>query len=199
MKRLLIAAALMCSPTLAPAQSLVGKTVVEGREVELFSDHSWRYAIDLPPECTTLGPKVAFCGSKDDWTPSQRPNPQVLAAYRRSSAQYGQLIVEDLGRDQGLTEEVVRSAIISTARADTGSEPTVISNDPVTHDGLSGETLVYRAVSAGFDTVFSITYLLGKGTLLQVITYEIGIGGPEYTETHKANHAAFLAATKVQD
>jgi hypothetical protein len=179
----------------AAAQTVVGRAIVEGRPVTLYDNKTWAFAGDTKPGCAVLSPKLSFCGDPDRWAPSAKPSPDVIAAYRHDSLHYGQMIVEDLGTDQGLTMRAVRQFILDfAAQSSGGVPPIVISTEPVTVGSLSGETLVYAFNVSGLDTVYANTILLGDDTLIQLITYQIG---KDYTDKHVDLHAEFLDASKV--
>lgn len=179
----------------AAAQSVVGRAIVDGRPVTLYDNKTWSFAEDSVPGCATLSPKLSFCGDPDRWAPSTKPSADVTAAYRHDNLHYGQMIIEDLGTDQGLTMRAVRQVILDfAARSSGGEPPIVISTEPVTVGSLSGETIVYAFNVAGLDTVYANTILLGDDTLLQLITYHIG---KDYTDKHADLHAEFLEASKV--
>jgi hypothetical protein len=176
------------------AQELVGKALVDGREVELFSDQTWRFSGTPEENCKTLSTRLSFCGDSTRWQTSAKPTPDVIAAYRHDSISYGQFIIEDLGTDQGLTMSSVRKFILDFAGQVSGEPPVIISTEPITLGGLLGETIVYSFTISGLRTVYSNTVLLGKDTLLQAITYQLTDG---FTDEHKALHDEFIAATRL--
>lgn len=178
------------------AQDLVGKALVKGREVELFSDNTWRFSDKEVTDCRTLSTKVAFCGSASEWQNAAKPSPDILAAFRHDATSYGQYIVEDLGTAQGLTLPAVRQFVLDFAGQISGEPPVVISTEPVSLGGLTGETIVYGFSISGLQTVYSNSILLGENTLLQVMTYQLS---DVFTPEHEALHAAFLAATRLTE
>jgi hypothetical protein len=191
---IILATCLLASATMA--QDLVGKALVDGREVELFSDQTWRFAGEAIADCRTLSTKVEFCGDKGTWEDSVKPNADILASFRYNATTYGQYVVEDIGAAQGLTLPAVKQFVLDYAGQLSGEPPIVISTEPVTLGGLTGETVVYAFAISGLNTVYSNSMLLGENTLLQVMTYELG---KEFTPEHAAIHAEFLAATKVTE
>jgi hypothetical protein len=197
MIRIWMLALLLLAPTATLAQTVVGRAIVDGRPVTLLDNKTWAFAGDTKPGCAELSPKLSFCGDPDRWVPSTKPNPDVIAAYRHDSLHYGQMIVEDIGTDQGLTMQAVRQFILEFAAASSGGvPPIVISTEPATVGSLSGETIVYGFNVAGIDTVYANTILLGDTTLVQLITYQLG---DEYTDKHAELHAEFIAASKVSE
>lgn len=181
----------------ALSQTVVGRAIVDGRPVTLFDNKTWSFAGDAKPGCAVLSPKLSFCGDPDRWMPSTKPTLDVIAAYRHDSVHYGQMILEDIGTDQGLSMQAVRQFILDfAAQSSGGVPPIVISTEPVTVGTMSGETIVYGFNVSGVDTVYANTILLGDATLLQLITYQIG---DEYTDMHADLHAEFIEASKVTE
>lgn len=196
MKRILLTCAFALLASALHAQTVVGKALVDGKEVELFSDQSWRFTIETAPDCTTITPKLTFCGNPAHWTTSPRPAPIVAAAYQFNGTTYGQFVIEDVGTNLGLTVESARAPVLEVVKVTSNTEPTVMLVETTDFQGQPTETVVYRVKVGGLDVVYANTMFLGKATLAQLMTYEIGTN---YSETHKAAHAEFLAATQVKE
>jgi hypothetical protein len=176
----------------ASAQTVVGKALVEGKPVILMDDKTWAYE-DPSAECQTLTAKLTFCGSALGWSPSTRPTPDVLAAFRLNSTTYSNFIYEDLGTSNGLTVDGVRDILLKIVQGQTGEVPVVIESSTDMIGTLSGETMVYGFRISGLDVVYSNTFILCTNSLLQAQTYEIAA---TYTDAHRKNHADFLGAIK---
>jgi hypothetical protein len=185
----LIALALS-APVAAYAQDVVGKALVDGKPVILYSDKSWAFE-NVADGCSVLNPKLTFCGDALGWTPSTKPTPDVLAAFRLNDITYSNFIYEDIGRSVGLTPEGVRDILLKIVEGQTGSIPRVIETGPATVSGKPAETMVYAFDVSGLKVVYANTFVLGDASLLQAQTYEIG---DSYTDAHRAAHAAYLAA-----
>jgi hypothetical protein len=196
MMRLAMTLAIGLAPIVAGAQTVVGRAIVDGRPVTLYDNKSWAFSGELPASCKELSQKLTFCGSSDRWTPMTPPTPEVIAAYRHDNLHYGQFVVEDVGKAQGLTMTAVRDFVLQRVDDLTGSPPIVISSEPVDIAEFEGETLVYSFTISGLETVYANTILLGETTLLQVITYEYGA---DYTPKHAELHAEFLKAAQVKE
>jgi hypothetical protein len=80
-------------PSVALAQTVVGRAIVDGRPVTLYANKTWSYAGDTKPICAILSSKLSFCGDPDRWMPAAKPTPDVIAAYRHDSLHYGQIII----------------------------------------------------------------------------------------------------------
>ena len=182
--------------TTVNAQGLVGKALVDGREVELFSDKTWRFSEESAEDCRTLSAKLAFCGNASEWKPTAAPTSDILAAFRHDDKNYGQFIIEDLGMAQGLTMPAVREFVLGFAEQAAGEPPVIISTDPVTMGELTGETMVYAITISGVELIYVNSIFLSENTLLQAMTYQVA---SEYTPEHDALHAEFLAATRLME
>ena len=172
------------------AQKVVGKALVEGKSVLLFDDRTWSFE-NATPDCQTLTAKLNFCGATLGWTPSTRPTPDVLAAFRLDSKTYANFIYEDLGTANGLTVEGVRDILLQIVQGQTGSIPTVVETSSAKVGSLSAETLVYAFKISGLDVVYANTFVLGTNSLLQAQTYELTTN---YSDKHRQVHADFLTA-----
>jgi hypothetical protein len=174
----------------AVAQSVVAKTLVNGKSVVLFDDRTWAYE-DASSDCQTLTAKLTFCGEALGWMQSTKPTPDVLAAFRLNSTTYANFIYEDLGTSQGLTVEGVCDVLLQIVQNQTGNIPTVIETSTTKVGTLTAETMVYGFKVSGLDIVYANTFVLGTNSLLQAQTYELSTS---YTETHRQVHADFLTA-----
>lgn len=180
--------------TNAFAQGLAGEVELDGRPVELFDNGTWRYADGENQSCVTLTEKLSFCGA-DIWETARPSNPDVMAAYRHDDRHYAQIIYEDLGRQDGLSEESVREFAVQAAQS-ASSTPVEISESALTEvDGHKAETLVYNANVSGLEIVFVNTYVLKDTSLLQLQTWQVG--PLPYSERHRELHADFIEAFKV--
>jgi hypothetical protein len=177
-------------PLPGAAQSVVAKTLVNGKSVVLFDDRTWAYE-DASADCQTLTAKLTFCGEALGWVPSTKPTPDVLAAFRLNSTTYANFIYEDLGTAQGLTVEGVRDVLLQIVQNQTGNIPTLIETSTTQVGTLTAETMVYGFKVSGLDIVYANTFVLGTNSLLQAQTYELSTS---YTETHRQVHADFLTA-----
>jgi len=177
----------------ALAQEIVGTAIVDGAQVSLFSDGTWAFAETPDGECRTIAPSVAFCGAPSVWTVLSTTPPGIAAQYRHSPVQYAQMIIEGLGRAQGLNEKLVGRAALTNAASGMKvrvQDVPVLSDEAVTLDGVAGRTLVYAVNLSGTHLVFANSYFIRENQTLQLQTYVVG--AREYDEAHKVFHAAFL-------
>ena len=191
-----IAAALLWS---LPAWSatIVGSSVVNGRNIEILSDNTWRFELPAPKGCNALNTVITFCGDPDKWHPRPTPTNEILVQYMYDAKRYGQFVFENLGSEDGLTFEYMRSAVIqNAARAYGGdiSKVKVLDSFDSTLAGHPAMTIVYSLRVKSLPVVFSNTVLVDKKLSMQAMTFEIAT---EYSDKHKEIHLEFLQSTKL--
>lgn len=179
----------------ATAQTQVGRALVDGRVVILFDDKSWTFLEEIGAEneddCASAHPLVSFCGLGDPWIETPAPSPTINAQYRFNAQTYGQIVVEEIGTDQGLNMQFMRDAVINNAAAATGQGPediVVLKTEPREIDGLAGEAVYYQFKFSGLDVVFLNVIIITKNSSFQIMTYAIA---PEVTEQHMEIHQDF--------
>lgn len=185
----------MASP--APAQDIVGTAVLGGKKVELLSDNTWRFMQTTGPStCVAMHSAIEFCGSILNWRPAKATGDftRVFTYDHRTSAGY---IVEDVGTNDGVNPEFMRSLILEYAAE--GSEITV-EEVPVLGvfdteiDGHPAETIVYGTRPNGVSFVFANTVFLHDRLTVQAIVWSMG---KEYTPELESIHADFIEKTKL--
>lgn len=190
--------AAMATALPAAAQDVVGSTIVEGRSVQLLSDFTWKYASQSPSACQTIENGVSFCGKRSGWTQFPPASADVAANYRLNDRSYGLFIVEEVGSDDGVTPEAMRNMVVENA-ASAGEQDAkdirVLGPTSSEVDGLPGETITYFVKMDQMPIVFTNTIVLEKHRTVQVVTYGLGAA---LTEDMKANHARFLAETRLK-
>jgi hypothetical protein len=192
--------ACLATPGLAIAQSAVGKAVVGGKTVTLFDDGTWKYAdtVGATPAgaCDAVTPTVQFCAAALGWATTPPASSEINAAYRIDARHYAQYLIEDLGSDDGLTADFMRQVVLDNAKNATGNTPEVVDVQPVSLDGLTGDTVVYTVKINGLDVVFANSVFVEQKRVMQIMSYAIG---KEYTPQHAGYHAEFLANTKLAE
>ncbi|WP_103255947.1 hypothetical protein [Tabrizicola aquatica] len=191
----IVAGLALAAPVLA--QSVVGRSIVEGKVALLYDNGTWAYETATGAagsDCATITPRVQFCGGALGWATSPPSSPEINAAYRIDARHYAQYLIEDLGSDDGLTAEFMRDVVLQNAQAVTGAPAEVIDVLPATLGELSGDTVIYKIKFNGLDVVYANSIFLEPKVVMQIMTYGIGA---EYTPDHAAMHADFLANTKL--
>jgi hypothetical protein len=180
----------------ALAQTVVGRSIVDGKVALLYDNNTWTYedAGDGNTGCTNVTPRVQFCGESLGWRSSPPGSTEINAAYQIDAAHYAQYLIEDLGTDNGFNAEFMRRAVLDNASSFAGSDAEVIDVQPATLGDLSGETIVYRTNVNGVDVVFANAVFVDTTLTMQIMTYAIAAS---YTPEHAKMQADLLANTKV--
>ncbi len=195
--RLLAAALVMGLSSAALAQNVVGRALVDGEKVVLFSDRTWAYESAGTGDCSQIHAEVQFCGNSNDWQTTTVPSPDVSAAYRFDDRHYAQFIIEAFGTKDGVTARMMRDIVIENAATGTGQskeDVTVISVEDTVVDGIPSETVVYQFAVDNLDVVFANSLVITDNLTMQAITYAIA---SEYSDLHQRLHADVIAATKL--
>ena len=190
--------ALICASGTAWAQEVVGTAVVEGEKVTLFADGTWEYATPTVGDCKVVARNLSFCGSPREWQRVSNAPAPLAAQYKRRGFEYGQMLVEDIGLDQGMNLKLMRDAALQNAGQASGQAPEdvlVLADDPIKVDGIDGATLAYLVEFRGTKVVFANTLLLTKEQTMQLQTYVVG--ADRYSDKHQTLHAEFLDQIEV--
>jgi len=192
------AIALICASGTAWAQEVVGTAVVEGEKVTLFADGTWEYATPTVGDCKVVARNLSFCGSPREWQRVSNAPAPLAAQYKRRGFEYGQMLVEDIGLDQGMNLKLMRDAALQNAGQASGQAPEdvlVLADDPITVDDIDGITLAYAVEFRGSDVVFANTLLLTQDQAMQLQTF---VGGTDdFSDKHRTLHAEFLDQIEV--
>lgn len=186
--------------TPAMAQTVVGKTVVDGRPVVLLSDQSWAYEDVAGTDgeiCGALGVGVSFCGASAVWGPGKDMPAPNLKQFRANARQYAQIFAEEIGTAEGVTMDLMRRAIISNAANGAGlpeSDIPVLDMFDTEVAGLPAETVVYAVDFSGTVFVFANALLLTEERTYQFMTYTLGT---EFGEDERAFHKSFLDEIRI--
>ena len=199
MIRALLVIAAFLLPTLTYAQDVLGRSVVDGRNITIFADGTWDYDEASDAACALIARGVTFCGEAEGWQPTPPPTSEITASYRFDDRHYGQMIIETLGEEDGLTAKAMRQIVVQNAAAATGvsaSDIAVLDIYPSEVSGNEIETIVYALDVDGLNVVFANGISTSPRQTMQLMTYAIGA---QYTDRHRALHEDFLALIKVQE
>ncbi len=200
MKRFALAlVCLIASAGSASAQEVVGSSLVEGKQVQLMSDFTWRYIGSRTDDCIAIEDDISFCGLTGGWKQTAvGPNLDAKAMFRKNDRSYGLFIVEALGSADGMTAETMRSLVISNAADAAGvqaKDVPVLSVSAATIDGRSGTTIAYSIKISELNFVFLNTIVTEPQRTTQVVTYGIGT---QLTSDMTQDHRQFLQATRFE-
>lgn len=182
----------------AAAQDVVGSSLVNGKQVQLMSDFTWRYTASPISDCTTIESDVSFCGLAGGWQRTTSNNGDAKAVFRKNDRSYGMFIVEALGSADGMTSETMRGLVVGNAADAAGiqaKDVPVLSVTPATIDGHAATTVVYAIRLNGLNLVYSNTIITEPKRNIQAVTFGIGT---ELTEEMTEDHRQFLAAVQFK-
>jgi hypothetical protein len=191
----LLAAFLMSGAALA--QTVVGRSIVDGKVALLYDDNSW--AFEMPAtggtaSCDAVTTRVQFCGQSLGWTSSRPGTTDVNAAYEIDARHYAQYIVEEVGTDDGMNTEFMRRIVLENAKNFSGSDAEVINVEPATLGDLPGETIVYRVNVNGAGFIFANSIFVDTKLTMQAMTFSLAT---DYSPEQAKMQADLLANTKV--
>ena len=195
--RWLALATALALPVFGHAQEVAGTTVIDGRDVTLFADGTWEYATRGEADCALIARNVEFCGENAGWSPTIPPNADIAATYRYDDRHYGQMIIEELGSRDGLTNENMMEIVIENAAAVIGvraADIAVLDNYRVRVGSQTIPTIVYAFNIDGLDVVYANGIRTAPDRTMQLMTFSIGT---EFTERHRDLHAAFLSEIRI--
>ena len=181
------------------AQNVVGRSLVDGQQVELLSDGTWRFTdrATSTTDCRVLPAGLEFCGIQNGWQETPAPNADIAAQFRFDDRHYGQFVIEEVGLDDGMSVEFMRRVIIENAAAVSGSSPDLIpilGSEPARMSKVDGETVIYFVDFDGLDVVFANAIFVDAGRTVQAITFAIG---KEFSQRHQELHQTFLDLIRV--
>ncbi len=166
---------LLASPI--SSAEVLGRTLIDGKKVILFSDNTWKYDDTLENHteiCVKLSMRVDFCDKLKKWRRTSHSEPNHIANYMFDDRNLGLIIEEDIGTADGLNFTFLRNSVITNA-ADAidgiKGDITVISVKDVELQGLAGNNVVYQLEFNGAPLIFMNTILLDTNTTLQLVTY----------------------------
>ena len=189
---------LILLPFAAQAQEVFGFATIDGRDVVLYTDNSWEYAArDDETECEIIARNVDFCGGQVGWERTLEPNADIAATYRYDDRHYGQMIVEELGTKDGLTEDVMMQIVLDNAVAVIGGTPADVRTLETFWSRVANQriqTIVYAFNIDGLDVVYANGIRTAPDRTMQLMTFSIGT---EFTDRHRNLHEDFLSEIRI--
>ena len=182
----------------ASAQEAVGRSLVDGKSVTLFDNGTWAYEGEQDLRCSKLGSGISFCGSKNSWKKTTSGSTEIAASYRHDDRHYAIVIVEQLGIEDGLTQEFMRGAVVSNAALAANvaeEEIIVVGIETEERFPFATETIVYGTSLEGLGVTYANTIVTQPHKTFQLITYAVG---SDYTQEHKVLHRDFLDGIELE-
>ena len=184
-------------PSFVTAQEVVGSAVVDGRGATLYADGTWDFSERGDAECSEIARNVEFCGENAGWSYTTPPNADIAATYRFDDRHYGQMIIEELGSRDGLTNEYMLDVVIENAAAVIGGRTqdiAVLETYRVRVGNQTIPTIVYAFQIDGLDVVYANGIRTSPNRTMQLMTFSIGT---DFTDRHRDLHEAFLSEIKI--
>ena len=170
---------LTAAPRIAMAQSVVGETVINGRQVELLDNNTWRYADDLfvntGRNCETLEHSVVFCNSLN-WQVSE-PVGAATAIYLIDDRTYVMLIIEGIGSNDGASPEMMVNAahwFASQAMNIQQDSLEVHYTRPKRAGRYEYTTTAYSGKIDGLSFTYINNIYIGRTFNMQAVVYNVG-------------------------
>jgi hypothetical protein len=163
-----------------------------------MSDSTWKYDSPAPAGCQSIKDNLSFCSQNGEWSQVATASNEIAAQFRRDDRNYGIFIVEEVGSDDGITEDFMANMAIKHAARTAGMQSqdvATIESEPTTVDGRPGKSITYAVKIQGLPAVFTNTIVVDKHRTVQVVTYGVG---QTLTAEMKLNHKSFLAGTRLQ-
>ncbi|MEM7722285.1 MAG: hypothetical protein AAF376_07910 [Pseudomonadota bacterium] len=200
-RRCLLALAVILAAPSATAQEPIGRAVIDGREVVLYSDFSWDFASADEADasdCTFVDHPISFCGDTSVFVPVRDSgNPDVDAMFRVSDRLFAMLIVEDFGRDVGVTEEALTQIVIENLASAAGvstADIRILETEDARVSNTNRPSIVYGGELDGVSIVYANTLVVEADHSAQLITYSIG---STYSDAHRRVNERFLQAIRI--
>ncbi len=188
--------------TSASAQSVVGTAIIEGREVQLMSNNTWRFAPESQAggDCRVIDGPVTFCGPAFRWQVAPvAPSPAIDVLFQVDDRNYAMMVIEGLGRADGLTEENLREAVLLNAGAAAGlGRAGVPMRDSFTSTVGDKDypTISYEVTLQGLRFTYLTTLIVEERSATQLTTYSIGDGSDE---ARRVLHDEFLSYVQLAE
>ena len=185
-------------PIVSWGQEKVGTAIVDGKKVELLSDGSWRYTQpQLSTDCMAIKANLEFCGIQNGWTKVADNSVDITAQFKFDDRTYGLFIVEEVGLDDGVSLEFMRTAIIENFAGATGIEPEDVVVFDVEDQKLQGRDaaiITYGGKLSGTNVIFRNMIVVDDNMTVQAAVYTFG---KTVTEHLKERHSEFIEKTHI--
>lgn len=152
-----------------------------------------------PDACPLVAPPVRFCGTAPTFTLTpQSVNSELNAYYETPDGIQALIIVENLGRADGLTIPGLQQGaleVLSRATGQPAESHPVLERATIPVMGMPSSNFVYRGVVDGVPIVYSNTMVLQDHSISQFVTLEFDV--TIYSPRHRDLHTRFLGNIQV--
>jgi hypothetical protein len=195
MKKTIILLFVFLTLNLSPAivyAEIVGKAIVDGKVVLLDGDKTWKYETSEldGDECTALSQRVSFC------PPNERPFKKLprqgvdqLGMFIRDGLNYGAVVEEEVGSDEGISEQFMLTAIEANMEMAGVSETVVADHEKCLLDKMEATCVAYLVEMQNIDFIFMYTVVIADNNTFQFITWSIA---KQLEPIHRDTHADFV-------
>ena len=193
----LLAAIIILGMPWATAQESVGKAVVDGKVVVLYSDGTWQYESG-EAGCSPIAKGITVCPGNEGWMKASNASADAAATFRLDDRNYAMIIDEKLGVADGLNKEFMTKAVITNVAIGANipeSEVLTMNIEDGQLFGRDKRTITYGAPIDGLDVVYVNSVVFSENRTLQILTYSIG---KVFTDEMGANHQSFISTIKVE-
>ncbi len=180
--------AVMAATGVASAQTVAGMgTTIDGARVQLLSDGT--YQVKSWDDCAVVVGHLGFCGIAPNFKAHADPSSAGLAGFygRQVEGHFSQFIYDNVGTNDGITQESARDFVLSNAGTNTEA---LLYSETFVADSKTGQNLVFGTMSDNGPVVYSTTVFVGRDYAIQAATFAYA---EEYTDTHRALHNEFLS------
>ncbi len=187
----------LTAPVAAQSQTVLSRTVIDGRMVEILDNQTWRYAGSDDKKCRALDAAVEFCGTGLGWEYLETNNPEITAQLRFDDRNYAIIIVDQIGTVDGNSlDYMVDAAVYNAAEGAGVTAEEVVIHDTVetTLSGHPARRLVYGVDISGLSFVYSNTITVREDISVQAITYSVGT---QPDAAHRNLHEGFIGNVRV--
>ncbi len=201
--KLLIAAALVTTTSLgalpAMAQNILGQSQFQGRTVILNDDFTWSYveqSSGSTGDCFAMTGPYVFCGKPLGWGATTKLSPDAAASFRLDDRNYGAVIREGLGTNDGFSLEFMEKAMITNLATAAGlgeADIPTYSSEDFEIFGIPARRVVYGGVINGLSVIYYNTVWVSDAETIQFFTFTIG---EEPTDDAMALHVNSIQAVQ---
>ncbi|MEM1273914.1 MAG: hypothetical protein AAGF88_08855 [Pseudomonadota bacterium] len=184
-----------------PAQTVIGTAVVDGQEVEILSDNTWRFRASIPAtaDCVAVDGPISFCTRTSRWRAlPTTPSPAVDVIFQLDDRSYAMMVIEAVGLRDGLNTAGLQQIVLSNAATAANRPPDsipILESYDAEVDGAPYPTISFRATLQGLNFVYHVTMILQDAAAIQLTSYTIGA---EIDPSQRALHEDFLASVLVR-
>lgn len=179
------------------AQEKVGSSMVGGKLVDLYSDKTWDYRVNVDPGCIVIKYNIKFCDHDSKWTASPFKAWGISKQFQFDDKHYAQYIVEKIGLDDGFNITLIQKLSLQAVAQQSGisSEGLVIFEAQENEfGGHAASTVVYGVTVNNLTMTIMNTFVVTKDKSVQIMTYALAA---QPDDQQRALHEDFRTKTRI--